>query len=169
MIRCVAFDCFGTVFDASSLSRDDVRAYVEHVRRDDFSEFDFPRPWWSLEAHRDSAEGIRRIRNGFVCVALSNGSKPLIQHLSDRAGISWDAIYDPFVNKAYKPHNLDAYRWVERQIGFKPSETLMITANPTFGDIEGAEAIGMRSQVIRHGRPETIIELAEMLMAEIRE
>jgi hypothetical protein len=39
----------------------------------------------------------------------------------------------------------------------------MVTANPTFGDIEGAKAIGMQSQVIRHSYPNTIIELAEML------
>jgi hypothetical protein len=46
----------------------------------------------------------------------------------------------------------------------KPEETLMVTANPTFGDIEGAAAIGMPSQVIRHGYPNTVIELAEMLL-----
>jgi hypothetical protein len=44
-----------------------------------------------------------------------------------------------------------------------PRETLMVTSNPTFGDIEGSAAIGMPSQVIRHGYPNTIIELAEML------
>jgi hypothetical protein len=40
---------------------------------------------------------------------------------------------------------------------------MMVTANPTFGDIEGSAAIGMQSQVIRHGYSNTIIELAEMM------
>jgi FMN phosphatase YigB (HAD superfamily) len=100
---------------------------------------------------------------GFSCVTLSNGSSNLLRYVSRQNGILWDFIIDLVTHRVYKPH-VDAYRTVEKQLGFAPSETLMVTANPTFGDIEGAAAIGMQSQVIRQpGMPQTIIELAEKL------
>jgi 2-haloalkanoic acid dehalogenase type II len=163
-IKCIAFDCFGTVFDMSGVSRDEIKAYVDHVRKYDFTPFKFPDSWWQLKAHADAAEGIRRLQDAwFSCVTLSNGSSSLLRYVSRQNGILWDSIIDPVTHRVYKPH-LDAYRTVEKQLGFAPAETLMVTANPTFGDIEGAAAIGMQSQVIRQpGMPQTIIELAENL------
>lgn len=162
-IKCIAFDCFGTVFDMSSVSQEEISAYVWHVRNRDFSPYKFPDSWWNLKAHPDSAEGIKRLRAaGFICVTLSNGTADLLLHISKSNGIEWDRIIDLVSHRAYKPHNLDAYRAVEKETLFSPAETLMVTANPAFGDLEGAAAIGMRSQVIRHEYPNTIIELAEM-------
>jgi 2-haloalkanoic acid dehalogenase type II len=163
-IKCIAFDCFGTVFDMAVVSREEIAAYVEHVKRDDFSPYKFPDSWWQIKAHADAADGIRRLQDaGFSCVTLSNGSANLLRYVSRQNGILWDFIIDLAKYRVYKPH-IDAYRTVEKQLGFKPSETLMVTANPTFGDIEGAAAIGMQSQVIRQpGFPQTIIELADIL------
>lgn len=164
-IKCIAFDCFGTVFDMSGISRDEIKAYVEHVRRNDFSPFRFPKSWWELKAHSDAKDGIDKLkRDGFVCVTLSNGSWELLHVCSGRNGIKWDSIIDLAAYHVYKPH-LDAYWTVENETGFEPHECLMVTANPTFGDIEGAAAVGMRSQVIRQpGTPQTIVELAELLV-----
>ncbi len=83
---------------------------------------------------------------GFDCVTLSNGDNNLIFERSMKYGIHWDTMIDLRLNRVYKP-NTDAYRTIEKELGFKPAETLMVTANPTFGDIEGAAAIGMQSQV----------------------
>lgn len=162
-IRCIAFDCFGTVFEMSGVSRDEIAAYVAHVRKADFTPFEFPQSWWELKSHPDAAEGIKRLQHaGYLCVTLSNGSWELLHVISGRNGIKWDLIVDLVKHQVYKPHN-DAYRTIEKETLFPPSECLMVTANPTFGDIEGAAAIGMPSQVIRHGYPNSIIELAEML------
>jgi 2-haloalkanoic acid dehalogenase type II len=164
-IKCVAFDCFGTVFDMSGISRNEISDYVEHVRREDFSPFQFPRSWWELKAHSDSAKGVERIRKaGIRCVAMSNGSIELIGHISTASGVRWDHIVDLRKARIYKPH-VDAYRVIQTQTGFLPAETLMVTANPSFGDLEGAEAVGMRSEVIRAaGYPlRNIIDLAEFL------
>lgn len=160
-IKCIAFDCFGTVFDMSGVSRDEIKAYVAHVRKDDFTPFKFPDSWWKLKAHADAAEGVRALQDaGFSCVTLSNGSANLLRYVSRQNGILWDFIIDLAAHQVYKPH-ADAYRTVEKQLGFKPEETLMVTANPTFGDVEGAAAIGMPSQVIRQAEgPANIIELA---------
>lgn len=168
-IRCIAFDCFGTLFDMNSIPKEQIKEqiadYVEHVRQNDFSPYEFPQAWWSLKAHQDVAEGIRRLQSrGLRCVALSNGSDDLIASLAASAGFSFDYIIDLAEHEVYKPHTR-AYATIEKDIGYKPSETLMVTANPTFGDIEGAASVGMRSQVIRHGYPNTVIELAEMLGA----
>ena len=165
MIRCIAFDCFGTVFDMSNVSRDEIRAYVNHVRMEKFTPFDFPQSWWSLKAHPDSKEGIEALQaKGFFCVALSNGDANLIHQVSQQNGFIFDYVIDlAGRHRVFKPH-LDAYRTIEKDLGYKPEHTLMVTANPTFGDIEGAAAIGMRSQVIRHlDTPQTIIELAKFI------
>lgn len=162
--KCIAFDCFGTVFDMSGVSRDEIKAYVAHVHREDFSPFDFPASWWKLTAHPDSAEGIKRLRSmGIVCVTLSNGSKELLTTVSKANYIEWDCVIDLVKHRAYKPNNLDAYRAVQKETGIKPADCLMVTANPTFGDVQSSAAIGMPSQVIRHGYPNTIIELADMI------
>jgi HAD superfamily hydrolase (TIGR01493 family) len=163
-IRCIAFDCFGTVFDMSGIGKHEIKAYVEHVKKNDFSPFPFPDSWWNLTAHPDAKEGIRLLQlQGLTCVTLSNGSRELLSTVSLKNGINWDHIIDLAKYKVYKPHEA-AYATVLAETTYYPRETLMVTANPTFGDIEGAAAIGMPSQVIRHGHPNTVIELAEMLL-----
>ena len=162
-IHCIAFDCFGTLFDMSPIPQEQIEDYVRHVRSDNFTSYAFPEAWRHLKPFPDVPDGILRLRMaGFTCIALSNGSVELIDRIS--SGFRFDYIADLAAEKVYKPH-IDAYRVVQKYTGFKPAETLMVTANPTFGDIEGAAAIGMPSQVIRHGRPNTVIELAEMLGA----
>jgi 2-haloalkanoic acid dehalogenase type II len=164
-IKCLAFDCFGTVFDMEGVSRDEIAAYVAHVRLADFSPYRFSEPWWNINPHPDSAPGVRMLReNGFTCVTLSNGAASMLGYLAKKNDIPFHQIIDLTKHKAYKPKNLDAYRAVEKETGFKPNETMMVTANPTFGDVEGASAIGMIPQVIRQpDRPQTILELAQGL------
>lgn len=163
-IKCLAFDCFGTIFDMSSINRNEIKAYVDHVHKNDFSIFEFPNSWWNLKAHPDVKDGIKTLQSaGFVCVTLSNGSRELLSTISLRNDINWDHIIDLAKYKVYKPHEA-AYATVLAETSFYPRETLMITANPTFGDVEGAAAIGMQSRVIRQpGTPQTIIELAKQL------
>ena len=165
-IKCIAFDCFGTVFDMSGVSREEIKAYVDHVKKADFTPFDFPKSWWELKAHADARLGLEMLRaSGYSCVTLSNGSSGLLSWVSKQADLPWSKIIDLASYKVYKP-NIDAYRTVEHATGFLPAETLMVTANPTFGDVEGAKAIGMKCQVIRQpDEPATIVELAHLLNA----
>lgn len=162
-LKVIAFDCFGTVFQMEGVSREEIKAYVDHVRKNDFSPFAFPQSWWDLKLHPDAEQGIKAIQDqGLKAIAMSNGSADLLKAVSENGGVHWDHIVDFAAHEVYKPH-VDAYRTVEKDLGVKPEHTLMVTANPGFGDIEGSAAIGMPSQVIRHGYPDTIIELAEML------
>lgn len=165
----IAFDCFGTIFDMSDVPDDEIAAYVKHVKAESFSPYDFLDSWWHLKVHPDAPIGIRQLQQaGFKCVTLSNGEWDLLQHNSDWVGIKWDHIVDLVGHRVYKP-NVRAYRTVEKDLGVPPEQTLMVTANPTFGDLEGSASIGMPSQVIRHGYPNTVIELAEMLIKRKKE
>lgn len=164
-VRCIAFDCFGTLFDMSGIPKEEIAAYARHVRQEMFIPYTFPDHWHELPAHPDVAEGMARLwkhRRGFHLVALSNGPPSLIRELASRAGFEFDTVIDLLRYRVYKPHRA-AYMTVFAETKFKPEQTLMVTANPTFGDIEGAESIGMRAQVIRHGYPNTVTELAGML------
>lgn len=155
-----AFDCFGTVFNMSNVSTDEIKAYVEHVNNEDFSPFNFPDSWYNLKAHSDSAIGISRLREaGFKCITMSNGSVELLREISDKNNIEWDGYIDFVKSKVYKP-NLKAYTLPEKIYGFKPELTVMVTANPTFGDIEGAEHVGMIPEIIRDNITNDIINLA---------
>ncbi len=125
--------------------------------------FDFGPEWFNLPAHKDSAAGIRKLQdNGFLCVALSNGPAELIKHLSDNADIEWDLIIDLAKHNVYKPYS-DAYKTVQKETGIKPEHCLMVTANPTFGDVDGAMSIGMNAQVIRVADKPNIAGLAETM------
>lgn len=164
MLKYVAaFDCFGTVFDTSEISDFEISDYVKHVRQENFSPYIFPDGWFKLKAHSDSAEGIKQIKKkGIICAAFSNGSYELIYHISQANNIRWDYIIDLSKFKVYKP-NLEAYRAVAITTKSLNSQCFMITANPTFGDVEGALNVGMRPVVIRHGYPNNIIELSSYL------
>ena len=163
MITAAAFDCFGTVFDMSNIDPSEIEAYVKHVHQNDFTPFEFPQNWFELKPHKDSVEGINLLQSyNIKCIALSNGSKELISKISNDCGIKWDHIVDLINHKVYKPH-IDAYYTVQKDLGISPNETLMVTANPTFGDVEGSAAIGMTPQIIRHGYPNTIIELLDIV------
>jgi HAD superfamily hydrolase (TIGR01493 family) len=159
------FDCFGAVFRMVGISNTEIAAYVSHVNRAIFTPFPFPHSWWDLKAHHDSADGLRAIQKlGIKCFAMSNGPVDLIKHISDANGIEWDGIIDFPKAKVYKPYP-EAYRVAQSQTGILPAASLMITANPTFGDVEGSQSIGMQCQVIRQGGkyPNTIIDLADLL------
>ena len=165
MIRCIAFDLFGTVFDMSGIPRDQIAAYVEHVRRNDFSPYQFSAAWYNLKPHPDAAAGIKTLNElGYTTCTLSNAKWDLADTLCSAHDLQFHRIIDLVPHRVYKPH-IDAYRVVEKEMAVEPEACLMVTANPTFGDIEGAAAIGMKSQVIRHGYPETIVDLAAMAAA----
>ncbi|MEM1225975.1 MAG: HAD-IA family hydrolase [Planctomycetota bacterium] len=169
-IKVVAFDVFGTVFDFADADRSQIGEYVEHVKSDTWQPLNVPQSWLAMPAHPDSAEGIKRLRRKFTVVTLSNGPVRLLTAMSKRAGVCWDAIVPIEMARVYKP-NRDAYRVVMDLFHCRPSEVLMVTANPGFGDIKAAKELGMQSIVIRPdglrrerlNGPADINELADLL------
>ena len=162
----LAFDCFGTVFDLSGVDRAEIRAYVDFVRQPEWHPLTLPDHWLTLPAHPDSAEGIRRLRNGgdrgLFVVTCSNAPLGHLAVMSKAAGIEWDAIIPLELNRVYKPQP-KAYLTVCEVLGCEPSDVMMVTANEQSGDLEAARALGMEAMLIRGEKgPKTIIELAEL-------
>lgn len=165
-LKVLAFDCFGTVFDMSSVDRSEISDYVRESKGKSgisWSPLNLPRSWYQLRAHPDSAEGIRMLRSKYICVALSNGPVDLITEISRSAGIDWDLIVPIQLIKTYKDH-IDAYRVLFDLYPYEAGEFAMITANPGFGDVEAASSLGMKPIVIRgDSTVKNILFLNEML------
>ena len=167
MIKVIAFDAFGTVFDLSSVDKEEIREYARHLRQEVWSPLNLPSSWATLPAHPDARVGLQKLRDcGFKVCTMSNGPVSLLNEMSRNSGIEWDMLIPIEERHVFKP-DPRAYAAVAELFRVKPEQTLMVTANPRFGDIEGSAAIGMPSQVIRHGRPNDIIELYEWLNEEV--
>jgi HAD superfamily hydrolase (TIGR01493 family) len=165
-LKVIAFDLFGTVFDASGVDPAERRAYIHHVR---LHQFDWkplvtPKSWRTMPPHGDSVEGLAMLRaNGFIVVTLSNWPKNQIEAASNNAGITWDHMVLLEHYRTYKP-TLGAYAAVAEEMNCETRQILMVTANHRSGDDTRPALIGMRSQLIRGATgPKSIIELAEQL------
>jgi 2-haloalkanoic acid dehalogenase type II len=148
MIKVIAFDVFGTVFDLSKVDKQEIRDYVGHIRESEWSPLKLPGHWEELPAHPDAKEGIDLLRREFIVVTMSNGPAALLAKLSKFNNISWDMIVPIELRKVYKP-NPAAYMLICDMLDVDPHEVLMVTANKTFGDLEAAASLGMRSMLIR--------------------
>ena len=162
MIKVIAFDVFGTVFDLSQVERNEVRTYIQHIKQSEWSPLKLPKHWETLPAHADSKEGIEMLRKDYTVVTCSNGPLGLLTKLSKHNNISWDAIIPLELNKVFKP-NHKAYLTVCEVLDVAPEEVLMVTANEKFGDLEAAKEVGMSSILIRDDKLSTIIDLANYL------
>lgn len=164
MISTIAFDCFGTVFDMSQVDHEDLKYYGATLRKEIWEPLKFPKSWETLPAHPDCKEGIELLKTKFTVVTCSNSPLGLLTKMSKHNSISWDAIIPLEYNKVYKP-NPKAYLTVCEMLNIKPEEMMMVTANPTFGDVEASQKLGMTPQIIRHDpHPKNIIELAKLLL-----
>jgi FMN phosphatase YigB (HAD superfamily) len=163
-VECVAFDLFGTVFDLAGTPSQEIREYIAHVRKPEWSPLTLPEAWLGLPLHPDSLDGIRLIASKHPVVTCSNAPYEFTVELLIRAGLDGLMdIVDIAKNQCYKPHP-DAYKSICQQFEFVPQEVLMVTGNEGSPDVEGAGAIGMQSVLIRQpGTPQTIVELAEIL------
>ncbi len=163
MIKALAFDVFGTVFDLSGVDKEEIRDYGRQLKQPIWQPVLLPKSWEFLPAHPDSRTGIEQLRRKFIVVTCSNGPIHLLTKLSRNNRIDWDFITPIELRRVYKP-NPSAYALVCESLNLFPEEVMFVTANPTFGDMEGSKSLGMQPQLIRNpGCPQTIIELAEYL------
>jgi FMN phosphatase YigB (HAD superfamily) len=158
-IRLVAFDLFGTVFDMSSTPKQEVRDYIAHVRRPEWSPLVLPESWKRLPRFADAHDGIKEIVGmGMLAVTCSNA--PLAFTKDACFGLPFSGYTNIAANRCYKPHP-NAYLAICQQFKVEPAEVLMVTGNAGSPDIEGARAVGMQSRMIRQlGSPQTISNLA---------
>lgn len=161
-MKVIAFDVFGTVFNLEKIPSEEISYYANHIQQP-WQPLNLPQSWENIPAHNDSAEGIAMLRQHYQVVTLSNCPLKLLTKISKRNYVTWDAIIPIESYQVYKP-NPKAYQIACDLMGVCPEDVMMVTANPTFGDIEQAKNIGMIPQIIRHERhPQTIIELAKII------
>lgn len=165
-VKCVAFDLFGTVFDISNTDKQEIRDYIAHVRKPEWSPLVLPLSWRNLKPFPDVAEGLAKlIELNLYTVTCSNAPWEFTDDLLHRSGL-WYLIHatNTATLKQFKPHPY-AYRTVCDQFDYGPEEVLMVTGNAKSPDIKGAQDIGMQAIQIRQpGTPATIIELANLLV-----
>lgn len=162
--KILLFDVFGTLLDMSGVPRDELSQYVEHVKRPDWSPLKLPESWKYFRTHRDVELGLGLLRRRKTVVAFSNCPLRLMVQLARCNHVQFDAIIPLELARVYKPqpaaYQVPLSLWPD----LRPEDLMVITANPTFGDVQGAAAVGMRSQVIRQpGCPADLFELAELL------
>lgn len=148
-MKVLAFDVFGTIVKLDGVPREEIKAYVDHIRKPTWTPLELPRSWETLPAFDDVAENILRLRvAGYFCVTCSNAPLGLQAKLMSYNGISFDALIPLEMCKAYKT-NPRCYWLVCDVLGVKPEDVTMITGNKTFGDIEASRSIGMNAMLIR--------------------
>lgn len=160
------FDLFGTIYDPAPLDDELVAQYGRLVRAEAWAPWPFPLagPWTSLVAWPDVAAGLAALRaEGIFTATLSNAPRELQIELARRNALCFGQYLGLEGIKTYKPRR-GAYEWAAAAVGCRPAECLMVTANPGFGDVEGARAVGMPAAVIRQpDGPADLVELAELL------
>jgi FMN phosphatase YigB (HAD superfamily) len=167
-LKVIGFDCFNTVFDMSSIQRDHIKGDVRRSLDccgDTWTPLHLPVAWYQLCAHRDSKDGIAALRTKYIVATMSNGSVELLTTISKENGIDWDLVTPIELKKAYK-RRPEAYLTLCELFRVKSQEVLIVTANPTLGDVEAAQALGMCYSIIRNGlsgHAKDIIDLAEKL------
>lgn len=162
MLKVIAFDVFGTVFDLSSVPHEEIKDYADHIRKPEWSPLKLPKSWEKLPAHKDSRMGIEELYLNYTVVTMSNGPVELLSKISKRNFINWDFIVPLELKKVYKP-DPKAYMMICEVFDVQPSEVMMVTANEHFGDIEAATKLGMVPKLIRNNTGLDISGLAEEL------
>ena len=170
MIKLIAFDTFGTIFDTSQAGDGEVAAYNRHMEScrdfDSWRPLRLPDSWKTLQAFPDVKPGLAQLRSlGYRCVTCSNGPAPLLHEVSKHNGLVWDGIVPLEAARVFKP-DLRAYLHVCRVWNVSPAEVMMVTANRTFGDLEAAEMLGMQPQLIRdeQARTKDVMALADLML-----
>jgi HAD superfamily hydrolase (TIGR01493 family) len=170
-IKVIAFDLFGTVFDAESASSPDRDHYTTCLRmwrqNRTYYPVQFIDSFQFLKPFADSIEGLNAIRaKGYKIVAASNIPAGFAYAASTNAGIEWDGILELVSYRIYKP-DLAAYAAICDLMKCEPSEVLMVTGNHGkygIGDDTEPLKIGMQTAKIRRDSPiQTIIDLAAKL------
>lgn len=157
--RVFLFDVFGTVFDMTGIDRSEVGDYVRTVKADEWSPLTLPESWRGLTAWEDALYGIQALQGcddytHLVC-SMTNCPVELLVHLSLCNDIQWDLIVPIELRRVYKPKP-QAYMLACELLKVKPKDCVMVTANPTFGDVEAASSLGMSVEIIK--RPEYTVQ-----------
>jgi len=99
--------------------------------------------WQELNPFPDVLIGLRRLKDRFKLVVLSNGEPEFLAHLTtNRIGFAFDEVISVNAFGAFKPHP-SVYRGAARVLGLEVGECMMISSNSF--DVVGARACGFKA------------------------
>ncbi|GHF52059.1 2-haloacid dehalogenase [Amycolatopsis bartoniae] len=105
--------------------------------------------WHRLPAWDDVPGGLRRLREGHVLAALSNGGFALMTNLVKAANLPFDCILSAELARTYKP-DARVYRTAAELLDVAPEEVLMVAAHGW--DLKGAAEAGLRTAFVERPR-----------------
>ena len=156
------FDCMNTVFDLQNVPSAAVAQYAGQrlVKKTavgspatrtaaQWRPLDLDPSFSAAKLHPDAEDGLARLRSQFEVYAFTNCPIPWVERICD----GWaNAIFSGIVPLEYcgwfKPAPV-VYPWAAGWIGVPCENCTVVTANPSFGDIEGAKSCGMKFELIR--------------------
>lgn len=135
----------------------------------------FMQNWQQLAPFDDVLPALKRLRDRFKLVVLSNGEPDFLQHLAtNRVRWPFDDIYSVNQAGAFKPHPA-VYRGAAQYLGLEVGECLMVSSNSF--DAVGARACGYQAVYVNrydlpvedhHYQPNATVqnfaELADLLL-----
>jgi len=103
------------------------------------------RAWHRLAPWKDSAAGLKRLKQKFVIATLSNGNVALLTNMAKHGGLPWDCILSAELFGHYKPDR-EAYEGAARLLGLAPGEVMMVAAHKD--DLDAAARSGLRTAFV---------------------
>ena len=109
--------------------------------------------WQHLHPFTEVGEALRRLKERFALVVLSNGEPEYLKYLvENRCPFGFQQVISVNEVGAFKPHP-GVYRRAAGILGFEPGQLMMVSAHPF--DVAGARACGYRGAYVnRYGFPD---------------
>ena len=107
---------------------------------------EFMKAWQELSPFPDVLPALRRLKERYRLVALSNGEPQFLEHLAkNRIRWEFDGVISVQVAGAFKPHP-GVYLRAASILGMEVGECMMVSANSF--DVMGARACGFRGAFV---------------------
>ena len=122
----------------------------------------FNKAWHRLDPWLDSAEGLTRLKSGYVIATLSNGNVALLTNMAKWGGLPWDCILSAELFKRYK-RDPKVYQGAADLLGLRYDEVMMVAAHKF--DLRSARDAGLRTAFVprpgEHGPDVAVDETSE--------
>jgi len=98
--------------------------------------------WHRLDAWKDVAPGLEKLKRKFMLAPVSNGNIILMVDLARRNGFPWDAILGAEIAGDYKPKPR-VYLAAAEALALRPEECVMVAAHSY--DLKAAAGCGLKT------------------------
>ena len=138
------FDLNHTVHQMKGVTAEEITNYLKQIHSY-WTPLELPEHWKTLPVWNDVPGALDQLWFWDIkCVTLSNNPINVQVEQAHNGRLHWDWMVPLESYHTYKP-DVKAYNVACNLLKVAPEDSLMVTANHDFGDIEGAASIGMPS------------------------